>query len=184
MIILPDVYHNNSWPIVPTPLAVIHKLTQGAGFVDPLCASRMAGSTPFPGKRGFYHFSSGADPALQAAHFVSQLASVGYIGERDLLCLDFEHSTDGTADMTNDAAVDWIARVEEATGATVCVYGSDMLVAALQAGEFARQPLWHACYDPVEKPLPNGRTSVLWQYTGDDLNRITEANFGMWPDWN
>src|SRR4051812_44856318 len=78
-----DLSHNNS---IPAPLqafqkaaasgidAILHKATQGTGFVDPTFAARRIAAAGAGLDFGAYHFCDGSDPFAQAEHF---LASIG-----------------------------------------------------------------------------------------------------------
>jgi hypothetical protein len=182
-ILIADGNHNDPWPPPAGMLAFIHKVSEGTWFQDPLCARRM---TAFARKRGFYHFTSGEEPRAQAANFLAALGQIGYRAA-DLICLDFEESSrSGDSDMTAAGAAVWITTVEAALGCKVCVYGSDLLMAALAGGAFAGRPLWPAWYDATPPTLPGGRQWAIWQFTENgapysDMNKITAAALSTWP---
>lgn len=103
------------------------KATEGSTFTDPRFAANWAGATQAGLRVGAYHYFTLCSPAQpQADHYLAALASVG-AGPRSLPpVVDLELI--GNCDppparpAMMAAAVDFIARVEEATGRRVVVY--------------------------------------------------------------
>jgi lysozyme len=142
---------------------VLHKATQGAGYADPLYASRQPQARAAGLLWGAYHFGDGSDPQTQAAHFLdSANAASG-----DLLALDVEQDTQGSS-MTLAQAEAFVQAVFRRTGRWPGVYDGSYLKQLL--GASTNSPLgncwlWISEYaaSPVIAPLWPAWT--LWQYT-------------------
>ena len=70
-------------------LGVVHKATQGTGFVDPMYAKRRKAAANAGLLWGAYHFGTGADPIAQAQSFLKVASPTA----KDILVLDFEPNT-------------------------------------------------------------------------------------------
>ncbi|HSX58886.1 MAG TPA: glycoside hydrolase family 25 protein [Tahibacter sp.] len=136
---------------------VIHKATQGAGYVDPTYAQRQAQARAAGLRWGAYHFGDGSDATVQAQHFLATAnAAPG-----DLLALDIEQNTQG-ASMTLAQAEAFVQAVHQQTGRWPGVYG----------GSYLKQLLGSAT------------TSVLgncWLWISEYANQPAIA--ALWPSW-
>lgn len=144
-------------------VGVIHKATQGTGFVDPLYAANRKAAGAAGLLWGAYHFGTGADPVVQAKKFLQVAAA----GPQDLLVLDFEPNTQGVT-MNLDQARTFITTVRDTTGRMPGLYGGSLLRQVLGANKdplLASCWLWWAQYGPAAVIPPNWPTYTLWQYT-------------------
>src|SRR5579872_1646859 len=91
-----DLSHNNNCDLVKVQkagiLAVIHKATQGATFVDPEYTTRKQQALDLGLLWGSYHFGTGVDVMDQISNF---LTATEVIAERELIALDFEPNPGG-----------------------------------------------------------------------------------------
>lgn len=146
-------------------IGVIHKATQGIGFVDPTYGPHRTAASAAGLLWGAYHFGTGDDPVAQAQHFVQVAAP----GPQDILVLDFEENTNNSNNMTLDQARAFVGAVQNATGITPGLYGGAYL--REQLGNSADPVLqacwlWWAQYGPLAPVIPaNWATWTLWQYT-------------------
>lgn len=146
-------------------LGVIHKATQGTGFVDPMYATRRTAASNAGLLWGAYHFGTAADPVAQAKNFLK----VANPTSNDILVLDLEKNTTTPGyDMTLDQARAFVGFVQNATGVTPGLYGGaylrDQLGSALDPVLGACW-LWWAQYGPAALIPPNWGSFTLWQYT-------------------
>ena len=172
---------------------IIHKLTEGVGFLDPMAArnSRKARDAGLP--IGFYHYArpdTGGDlrdAEREADYFLSHL----HIHKGDILpALDFEETKARgmSAEKLCTWAMHWLNTVGHEIGASPMFYTyPDYLRSYLKGGKpLAVWPLWYAAYGPNDgRPhpvnVPRGFTMVLHQFTSEgtipkvpgryDLNR-------------
>jgi hypothetical protein len=191
-----DGNHNNEDPDPTVYSFFIHKLGEGTYFVDPLCATRRSAFKAGGGRWGLYWFASGEDNANPAVSTIGQacvarLKMIGYEPD-DTIWLDFEESDSfGGSNMSVQAALSFCATVEAAfPGWHVGIYGSDMVLSALQGGHFMDRPVWYAW---VNKPagyvptLPSGKQIRIQQPGGEsgggiDYDYMTPADFATWPN--
>ena len=183
-----DGNHDDPWPTPPGIDFFFQKATQGTRVTDPTLAHRLATATvPI----GLYHFTSGENAEDQAKHFIATAKAAGFDVKKHAVVIDFEESARPDIvgnDMTAEQAETWIHLVESELGCKVIVYGSDMLVEALENGHFVNQPLWPAHYRTT---APHGRTWTFWQYTESgspysDMNRYNgtvEQLHALWPNF-
>lgn len=171
-----DLYHDDDFdqpgwltkPFTPQLIGVpaaIHKATENLTITDPLGKARRLTFIAAGGLWGWYHFSGSGNPADQADHFLQYIS--GNYTAKDLVVLDFENSSDGSANMTAKGAQQWIDAVTAALGCRVCVYGSNLLQEALQANPaaFPNCSFWVAKYSSVAPTLPGGRVYSIWQWS-------------------
>jgi GH25 family lysozyme M1 (1,4-beta-N-acetylmuramidase) len=134
---------------------IFHKGSQGDRFHDPLYASRKQAAIAKGFKWGVYHFSGGQSVQSQLAN----LFSVEDGSDRTIAyALDFEHSTDGTADMTIAQAREFIQGLQARTGDAGWLYGSDMVREGLAGAPDAvlgQTKLWLADYSTNPSPAPS-----------------------------
>jgi lysozyme len=142
---------------------VIHKATQGLGYVDPTYAPRRRQAQAVGLKWGAYHFGTGADGMAQANFFLKNAQPT----PSDLLVLDLEVNNMGPT-MTLSEARDFVTRIHAVTGEWPGLYGGSYLKEQLngQADPVLNNCwLWLSQYGP-EAVLPPGWNSwTLWQYT-------------------
>ena len=143
--------------------AIIHKATQGTGFVDPNYASNRVKALDEGLLFGSYHFGTGEDGGEQALFY---LETVGpQPGE--LLTLDFESNHAGPS-MALEEARAFVTVIHDRIGKWPVLYAGHDLKEQL-AGRpdaiLSNCPLWIAQYGP--KPvLPAGFAAwKLWQWT-------------------
>lgn len=166
--VIVDLSHHNHKPDLQAAadagiLGVIHKATQGTGFVDPTLIENCAKAKAAQLFWGAYHFGVAGDGAAQANRFLEVVQP-----EKDtLLALDFEqnHVDDS---MTLDQARAFIARVRETTGQFPGLYGGSYLRQLLARGKddlLASCWLWLAQYGATPNVPPNWPFWTMWQYT-------------------
>lgn len=102
--------------------AVIHKATEGATFRDKAFRERRDKARAAGLLWGSYHFSSGRPPADQVANYLAFADPA----DDELICLDYEPSTSG-ATMTVEAMVEFVERIEAATGRYPVIYGGHLI---------------------------------------------------------
>lgn len=146
---------------------VIHKATQGAGYVDPTYTARQAQARTVGLRWGAYHFGDGSDAQVQAAHFLATAKPAA----GDLLALDVEQDTQGTS-MTLAQAEAFVQAVFQRTGRWPGVYGGSylrQLLGSSTTSVLGNCWLWVSEYgsQPVIAPLWSQWT--LWQYTDGNV---------------
>lgn len=149
--------------------AVIHKATQGTGYVDPTFAAART-AVPAAGLLwGAYHFGTGdAQGSDQANFFLDTVKPDAHT----LCAIDFEPDPSGTS-MTLDHLFGWIETVQAATGRPPIVYGGNSLLFPLIGTSthptLVACPLWVAEYtsaaEPTGIPSQIWKSWTLWQYT-------------------
>ena len=167
-----DISHHNevvSWPAIREAgiFGIIHKATEGTGMVDKTYAARRRQAESAGLRWGAYHFNSGADPKVQADHFLNTAKP----DANTLLALDWEDNVRGGT-MTPAQARVFLERVMQKTGrppAGIVIYGGNVLKEKILAKSdmefFGQFPLWLCQYGPKAK-LPKGWKSYwLWQYS-------------------
>jgi lysozyme len=162
-----DINHNDNLDLAQAQtdgiVAVIHKVTEGATFVDPLYLTRRAQADQLGLLWGGYHFGTAADVGQQLDNF----ANAADLRPTDLVALDYE--TNSTNTMSLDQAEQFIIAFQGRFGFVPLIYGSSLLTEAAQQGSstLASCPLWIAQYSNVTTPaLPSlWPTFVLWQFT-------------------
>jgi len=161
-----DVSHNNGQNLdfaaakAGGILAVIHKVTQGQGFTDPMYATNRAAIEAAGLMLGAYHFGDGSDGTVQANRF---LAAVGPLSGVPLV-LDLEANLTGPV-MTPAQADAFVSTIRQRTGRLPIVYTGRWFLGGHVDATLTQCPLWLPEYgdDPV---LPAGWTNwSLWQFT-------------------
>ena len=154
-------------------VAIIHKVTEGTFFVDPLYQQRKATAKARGFLWGGYHFSSGEDVATQVDKFLSN----ANFANDELIALDWEESSGSShpPNMTLEQAVEFVTRVQAAAGRYPVLYGAGLMRTALGTtpnATLANCPLWYARYASTPVGIPNTwQNYTLWQYTeGEDFN--------------
>lgn len=150
-------------------LGVIHKATQGVGWVDPTFSAARTAAPAAGLLWGAYHFGTGSeDGAAQAQYFLDEVQPDG----QTLCAIDFEPDPSGTS-MSLEQLLDWIETVQKATGRAPVVYGGlSLLFPDIGANTYptlASCPLWAAQYTSANEPsgIPTQvwKSWTLWQYT-------------------
>jgi lysozyme len=166
-----DLSHHNivtDWAKVASSgvRAIIHKATQGTGFVDPRYAQRRTAARAQGLLWGAYHFATSDDAAAQVAHFLQ------VVGEdpQCLLALDWEpNTTRGQGTMSLEQARLFLELVAARTGQKPVLYSGHLLKEQVPRGDafLSEHRLWLAHYTSAPAPrLPAGFSRCfLWQYT-------------------
>ncbi|MEJ2815758.1 glycoside hydrolase family 25 protein [Caulobacter sp. CCG-8] len=168
-----DLSHHNASPNFVQAAAggitgVLHKATEGLGFVDPDYAVRRTAAQAAGLMWGAYHFGTGDDPVAQADHF---LQTVGPDNAGMLLVLDFEQNPNGSS-MNLDQARAFVTRISDQAGRWPGLYSGNY-VKELLGNE--KDPVlslcwfWLAQYGSTATVPPNWSGWTLWQYT-DGVN--------------
>ena len=142
---------------------VIHKATQGLGFMDPAYAPRRQPALNAGLKWGAYHFGTGADGTAQADFFLAH----AQLADGDLLVLDFELNNMGPT-MTLSEARDFVNRIKAVTGEWPGLYGGSYLKEQLNGTPDAVLSncwLWLSQYGPQAVLPPGWDSWKFWQYT-------------------
>jgi len=165
-------------------LAVIHKATEGVGWVDPLYARRRIEAEAAGLLWGAYHFGTAEHPgAEQAAAFLDAVRP----GPATLMALDLElneRHPDNTMDLAR--AEDFVQTIVAATGRMPLLYthpawadgdplgghGRSLGGAIRRGSALAACDLWLVDYrDRPELPSAwAGRGWHFWQYAGAERN--------------
>jgi len=181
-----DLSHNNSTVDFQRAradgiLGIIHKATQGTGFIDRAYAQRRQAAKAAGLLWGAYHFGTAADPVAQAKFFLRTASP----GANDLMVLDFENNPRNPGNtMSLDQAHSFIAAVKDASGITPGLYGGRYLQEQLgNATDSLLQNcwLWWSQYSPAPEIPRNWPTWTLWQYTDGHNGHAPRAVDGVGP---
>ena len=153
--------------------AVLHKATEGVGYVDPLCRIRCVQAKANGLRVGAYHYlriraGKPQDAKQQAIEYLSVWGKV----DPDLLpCVDVETAlNEHSSPAENCAAVtEFVSAIEDATGVSPIIYTSrgewqSMGLSSLTS--LARCPLWLAAYGAHATAPGPWLSFVAWQWTG------------------
>jgi len=152
-------------------VAIIHKVSEGATWSDPLYLSRRDAAKAKGFLWGGYNFSSGLDAGQQAQNFLTH----AHFNDDELIALDWEESHSG-ANMTLAQAVAFVNAVHDSVGRWPVLYGGSLLresVGNTHNETLANCPLWYARYAAQPDGIPTATWSdfTLWQYTeGKEFN--------------
>jgi lysozyme len=176
-----DLSHHNANPNfakihVDGVIAVIHKATQGTGFVDSQYASRKPLARANGLLWGAYHFGTGDNVDAQVAHFINTTEPDGSF----VLVLDFEkNGTDSANSMSLDQVKDFLTKIKAQTGQQPVLYTGSYLtdVAGPQAvADLAQYRIWWARYSNAPHLHATWQNYWLWQYSdgvnGPDKNKV------------
>jgi len=180
-----DFSHNNQLPY-PTYAAdrigfaqmvagkwpfVMHKLTQGASFVDPTVVGRLSQAAQVPGiNLGVFHFMDDSPIHLQVGNFMGglmRLATALPTGTFVRLAVDNEPDTIGLpVTAQSDALAAMMAQAMfAATGKRPLVYGNRYnFFSARTIGPMAASQLWLAKYGPDADAAGCPPGWVNWQF--------------------
>jgi GH25 family lysozyme M1 (1,4-beta-N-acetylmuramidase) len=147
-------------------LGIIHKASEGAGFVDPKYARRRQRARRAGLLWGAYHFGTSDDVAAQVDNFLAAAAP----DAQTLVALDYEEN--GAATMSLEQARQFLIAVEGRLGRKAVLYSGDLIKE--QLGDrvdpfFGSHRLWLAEYGPVPRVPPSWSQQWLWQYSGDGI---------------
>jgi len=162
-----DIYHGNvihDFAAIKAAgiLGVIHKATQGAGYADPLYASRRKLATDAGLLWGAYSFNTGEDVKAQVGQFISHADPE----DQTLICLDFEDNPH--SQMSLSQARQWLELMDEELGRKAVIYSGNRikdLLGNTVDSFFGSHRLWLAQYGPVARVQPSWNKQWLWQYS-------------------
>lgn len=168
-----DLSHHNADPNFAQAAAggitgVLHKATEGLGFVDPDYADRRGPALAAGLLWGAYHFGTGDDPVAQADHF---LQTIGPDHAGMLLVLDFEENPNGSS-MSLDQARAFVTRIHDQAGRWPGLYSGSYVKQLLGDQKDPVLSLcwfWLAQYGSTAVVPANWSGWTLWQYT-DGVN--------------
>jgi len=148
---------------------VIHKATQGTGFVDKMYAPRKQPALNANLLWGAYHFGTGDDVDKQVDHFLKTTNP----DKSFVLVLDFEkNEPEPDNSMSLDQAKAFLTAVEKRTGQRPRIYtgGSYMKqeVGAAADPDLAKYRVWWAQYADAPKLHATWSKFWLWQYSDGD----------------
>ena len=162
-----DISHHNTINDFATLKAsgvwgVIHKCTQGTGYVDPTYAPRRKLATDAGLLWGAYTFNSGATVTTQIDNFFSHAEP----DDRTLMCLDFEDNP--ASNMTLAQAKQFLQMADAKLGRKLVLYSGnrakDLLGGKLDTF-FGSHRLWLAQYGPVARVQKSWKKQWLWQFS-------------------
>lgn len=141
---------------------IIHKCTQGTGYVDPLYASRRKLATDAGLLWGAYTFNTGAPVAQQVDFFFSHAEP----DDNTLMCLDFEDNP--ASNMTLVQAAQFLHLADAKLGRKLVLYSGNRVKDLLGGHNdtfFGSHRLWLAQYGPTPHVQLSWRKQWLWQYS-------------------
>jgi lysozyme len=141
---------------------VIHKATQGTGYVDPTYAQRKPLALQAGLLWGAYHFGTNDDAGAQADHFLSTVQPDGSV----VLVLDFE--SNGAASMSLAQAKQFLQAVAARTGQQPVLYTGgymNQVCGSTPDPALAQYRVWWAQYASAPKLHPTWSAWWLWQYS-------------------
>lgn len=141
---------------------IIHKATQGTGFVDKRYTERRLAARRVGLLWGAYHFFDRSPPDQQAKNFLR----VAQADAETLLCLDWEPYGGNTGTLAQ--AKEFLRILYEETGQRPVLYSGNLVKEQGRGDPFlAQHRLWLAQY-ASHPQIPRGwDTYWLWQYSGD-----------------
>ncbi len=156
--------------------ACIVKVSQGTGYVNPLCDQQYQLAKKNGLLLGVYHYAGGGNPAAEADYFLKHGA--GYVGEA-ILILDWEEYQNAQYTNTNWAR-QFVNRVHEKTGVWCVLYGNrqDINYCMNLVNDcglwFAGYPTntqrdWNAPAFPYS--ITPWKNMLGWQYSAADVDR-------------
>lgn len=157
-------------------VGVIHKATEGTGFVDSQYALRKPAALAAGLLWGAYHFGTGDDVGAQVAHFIKTTSPDGSF----VLVLDFEKNEPSPANsMSLAQAKQFLTAVQTQSGQRPKIYtGMSYMTAAVgphAEPTLATYRVWWAQYASAPHLRPTWQNYWLWQYT-DGVNGPAEKS--------
>ena len=147
-------------------IGVIHKATQGTGFVDSQYARRKPAALAAGLLWGAYHFGTGDDVDAQVANFINTISP----DRSFVLVLDFEKNEPSPANsMSLAQAKSFLTKVQNQTGQRPKIY-TDMAYMNATVGPNADPvlgtfDLWWAQFANAPHLHPTWQNFWLWQHT-------------------
>jgi GH25 family lysozyme M1 (1,4-beta-N-acetylmuramidase) len=162
-----DIYHGNAIHDFAElksagVLGIIHKCTQGAGYADPMYATRRKLVTDAGLLWGAYSFNTGESVSAQVKEFLSHAE----LDNSTLMALDFEDNPH--SQMSLDQARLWLQQIEAATGRKAILYSGNRVKDLLGANidsYLGSHRLWLAQYGPTAHVQASWSKPWLWQYS-------------------
>ncbi len=148
-------------------VGIIHKATQGIGYVDPTYEGNQTNALANGLLWGAYHFGTGSDGIQQAEHFLDIVQPDG----QTLLVLDFEANRQGPS-MTLEEARAFVTHLNEETGRWPGLYSGHYIKELLGSNSdpvLANCWFWLAQYGPTAVVPVNWTSWTMWQYTDGAL---------------
>jgi lysozyme len=148
---------------------VIHKASQGVGYVDPQYAVRRKAAKAAGLLWGAYHFGDNRAVASQVDWFLKSASP----DDDTLVALDFEPNTDKT--MSLGQCRGFLRLIESKLGRKAVLYSGNLIKETLHDGPdeyLGSHRLWLAQYGPVAR-VPHAwayEGPWLWQFSGDGVN--------------
>ncbi|MEI9991846.1 MAG: glycoside hydrolase family 25 protein [Rhizomicrobium sp.] len=146
-------------------LGIVHKATQGSGYVDAKYAARAVQAKKAGLLWGAYHFGTSADVDAQVAKFLSVVKP----DASTLVALDFEQNEASPAQtMSLPQAKQFLKAIEAKLGRKAVLYGGSYLKSKLGTTVdpyLAQHRLWWAQYGNAALIPPTWKSYWLWQYT-------------------
>lgn len=144
-------------------VGVIHKATQGTGYVDPTYKARKPEALQAGLLWGAYHFGDGSDVDAQVSNFIDTVKPDGSF----VLVLDFE--SNGANSMSLDQAKQFLNAVEQQTGQAPVLYTGNYFNECTHNQPdpgMAQYRVWWAQYANAPTSLnPTWSSYWLWQYS-------------------
>lgn len=158
-------------------LGVIHKCTQGSGYVDPTYATRRRAATDAGLLWGAYTFNTGEAVELQVKNFISHAEP----DTQTLMALDFEDNP--SSNMSLQQAKKFLQLAAEQIGRKCVLYSGnrvkDLLGSNLTDITLGAHRLWLAQYGPKPVVQTSWRKPWLWQYSERGLLSGTDGNIDL-----
>lgn len=161
-----DIYHNNIVTNLTTVKnagiwGVIHKATEGLGYVDSKYNGRKAGFLELGMLWGAYHFGHPGSIPQQVDYFLSHAG----IDDHTLYALDWEQSSTGT--MSAAEAEQFMRLLEQKTGRKGVVYSGNVAKEQIHGTNayLGSCRLWLAQYGSSPTVQPSWSKWWLWQYS-------------------
>jgi len=164
-----DLSHHNTIPssLVPAYEAgiygVIHKATQGTGFVDSKVYARYKLAREAGMAWGIYHYMDTSNVQQQVDWFVSKSEASGVLDRATLVACDYEESA-----VSIEAVVEFMQRLEAMVERSPVIYSGHVLKEKLESKadpRLSKYRLWLAQYGSVAELPPGWYNYWLWQYS-------------------
>lgn len=171
-------------------LGVVHKCTQGIGYVDPMYAPRRKLAVAAGLLWGAYSFNTGESVQAQVTKFMSHAEP----DANTLIALDFEDNP--KSQMNLGQARQFLQIGDDLFKRKMVLYSGnrikDLLGGQIDAF-FGQHRLWIAQYGPVAKVQPSWKKPWLWQYSEHgklpgtdgliDLNSFSGSAADLATEW-
>jgi lysozyme len=162
-------------------VGVIHKATQGTGFVDDKYAPRKPAALAAGLLWGAYHFGTGDGVDAQVSHFINTVQPDGSF----VLVLDFEKNTTPPMNsMSLDQAKQFLTAVEQQTGQKPVLYTGSFLTDTCGSAaipDLAQYRVWWARYSNTPHLHATWPSFWLWQYTDGQNGQPVKSVDGVGP---